>query len=584
MSKSWYKQELDEKRKILQAFWNQCMVTPDEKNITATTNFVISVHFPKDAQWEENVKSIMKKALMGQARTNEIRFDDFFNLFKDLPRIDIGRINVGANLGVTFPMPPEKENPTISSDDLSELRRYLQDTHMSAAVALGLPSGESVVPDFPENQSAFAFTLHSVGKVFTGMLIMELVRKGVITAGELDKPGVKLDEAITQKLPSAIRERLQQVTLHQLMTHTAGFGNYLDQYLSALAHEEKPKIESLKDFLPFFDQSTGYELCLMRVKDTDALSDLGLLRIEGRTPVILVKKGETVYVYGKNTAGKIGYTQLDADKFADITFPEVGRETKLDQDQKYAKVYDEIAAKGGCARYSNAGMVLLGLAIEHLCQKSYYDVLREYVVTPAQMECFSMSRPKENAQWNPDDPVILHMVGSSAGGSWTTAKDLAKFGQWIYECSKDPEMKGLLEKYGQEFYDAKLQTVSHSGGAGNPLSSAFLEVSLKTGAVVAVFSNDAMAPVLTEMVQRNIFHQEIDTALTSEVNAASGNISEPSSESKILSTLKVTSSVVPPTMAQDVAVLGDDEKTSKKQLCELKKTSDVQPIIPSEVP
>ena len=98
---------------------------------------------------------------------------------------------------------------------------------------------------------------------------------------------------------------------------------------------------------------------------------------------------------------------------------------------------------------------------------------------------------------------------------------------------------------GQEFYDAKLQVVSHVGGAGKPLSSAFLEVSLKTGAVVAVFSNEAMVYALNSMVQRQVFHQKRDAA--------------PSSETEILSALKVTQPAVA------AAVMDAGKKLAEKE-------------------
>lgn len=96
------------------------------------------------------------------------------------------------------------------------------------------------------------------------------------------------------------------------------------------------------------------------------------------------------------------------------------------------------------------------------------------------------------------------MVGSPAGGSWITAEDLAKFGQWIYKQVKaDAGLELLMQKYGQEFYDAKSQAVYHPGGG--PSSSAWLSVSLKTGAVVATLSDQpAMAGDL-HMVQRHVF-------------------------------------------------------------------------------
>ncbi len=63
-----------------------------------------------------------------------------------------------------------------------------------------------------------------------------------------------------------------------------------------------------------------------------------------------------------------------------------------------------------------------------------------------------------------------------------------------------------MKKYGQEFYKAKDRVVSHNGGI--PSSSAFFSVSLKTGAIVAILSDQPdMAFDLKGMVQKKIFSE-----------------------------------------------------------------------------
>ena len=124
------------------------------------------------------------------------------------------------------------------------------------------------------------------------------------------------------------------------------------------------------------------------------------------------------------------------------------------------------------------------------------------------MPSFSLSKPK-NGKYNLEDSVAPHLVGSPAGRYWTTA-DSAKFGQWLYKKStSDPAFKTLINKYGQEFYHSDNQTIAHFGAILS--SSAVLSVSLKTGATIAILSNQPLGLTsdLNTMIQTHIFSKEL---------------------------------------------------------------------------
>lgn len=120
------------------------------------------------------------------------------------------------------------------------------------------------------------------------------------------------------------------------------------------------------------------------------------------------------------------------------------------------------------------------------------------------LQSFSPYKPY-NGRFNAEDKMAPHIAGSPAGGYWITSADLGKFGLWIYkECSLDNRLKQMMAKYGQEFYDKDREVVAHSGGIQS--SSAYLYVSLKTGGILAVLSDQpCMAFDLRLAVQREIF-------------------------------------------------------------------------------
>lgn len=169
----------------------------------------------------------------------------------------------------------------------------------------------------------------------------------------------------------------------------------------------------------------------------------------------------------------------------------------------------------GVTRYSNVGLLLVGLAIKHAYEQKYkhpinYDVLlQNMLIKFIGMDSFNVLKPA-NGKYNLEDPIAPFIAGSPAGGYWMTSGDLAKFGQWLYQkTSDDSRFNALIKKYGQEFYYSEEDTIAHGGGIAS--SSAFFSVSFKTGAVLAIESNQPPgdADDLKTMIQRHIFAKEI---------------------------------------------------------------------------
>lgn len=418
---NWFNEELSEKQKILEAFWQKRIMLYNQKSVDDFKATIIVNHFPKDSSWEMKIEKLFEDAV-----AKRINFNLFFDGLKDQPFLIIEIMNTVEKL---IPQDQFKETyPHITKSNLKSLEEYIKDKRFSASITLGAKKAKLITPDFPENQSHYTFAIHSVGKVFTGILTLIMIRENILSENDLSSP-VQLDENVKQQLPPAVREQLQKVTLYQLMTHKAGLGDYLGNYCLAISQGHIPSIKQAEDFLPFVE---------------------------------------------------------------DKAFP-IGE-----------------------FRYSNAGILLVGLAIKHAYEKKfhepidYHDILQKYIIGKVGMPSFSPWKP-QNGKFNLNDPVAPYIVGSPAGGYWVTAEDLARFGQWIYKKSyADPAFKKLIEQYGQEFYDADRQIIVHAGGI--PSSMAFFSVSLKTGGILSFVSNQPppQASDLKEMIQRHIFSKKIE--------------------------------------------------------------------------
>lgn len=425
---SWWQEELAEKHKVLLVFWQEKIINYNQKSVDEFKKTIIYTHFPQDSRWQTKIEKIFQDAI-----SKQIQFDVFFNLLQDLP------LNLIRGMNHFEKLVPEDEfeqaSTQVKKSDIFDIIQYVKDKKLSVALTLGSAQQGLMTPDFPENQSRYPFAMHSVGKVFTGILALIMLREDIFLEEDLQCP-VQFDDSITKQLPLVVREQLKIVTLYQLMTHRSGLGSYLGNYMQTIEQGKIPEIKSIEDFLPFIEEKT---------------------------------------------------------------YP-VGEE-----------------------RYSNDGILLVGLAIKQAYEKKfdlsveYNDILRQYIISEVGMPSFTPWKP-ENAKCNAHDPISPHIVGSPAGGYWVTAEDLAKFGQWIYnKSSGDPIFKALIEKYGQEFYQADSMTIAHAGGI--PSSSAFLSVSLKTGAIITTLSDQSqMAVDLNKMIQEHIFLKKKQLVLENSIN------------------------------------------------------------------
>jgi CubicO group peptidase (beta-lactamase class C family) len=424
MLATWFESELNDKRKILQAFWDKKIATPD-RDFAAINKFEDNLkkfHFPQDPTYDEKIEMLFNNAIAGK-----INFEQFFATLQHRSLPNFSALNTEAKL-IQFPPAEEKLDLKVNAEDIAKIRQYMSDTNISAVIALGnAKKQELTVIASGGNKTSDIFGLFSVSKILTGILVFKMLSgdKKVLQEKDLTTKGIKLDTKVMEALPKIIQERLKEVTLHQLMTHMAGIGDYAENANAEIQRRidtGEPQIRSMGDLLRLIEY---------------------------------------------------------------MLYP-------IDQ-----------------THYSNAGILLLGFALEHAYNTkhsgepplSYNDILKKYLLDVIGMDNFSFAMPKSTEEhqvkYNLMDNIAPHWIGNPAGGNWITVTDLVKFGQWLYdEYAKNPAFKDFLATYGREFYSANNQVIGH-GGASRSSSSDFM-VSLKTGTIIATLSNqpDAAAQSL----------------------------------------------------------------------------------------
>ncbi len=165
-------------------------------------------------------------------------------------------------------------------------------------------------------------------------------------------------------------------------------------------------------------------------------------------------------------------------------------------------------------RYSNYGMLLLGVVIERVTGQSYYDYVQEHVYKPAGMT-MSGSQPEDETvpgrsigymrseatgAWVPNTDTLPYR-GTSAGGGYSTVGDLYRFAyallghRLLSVASTELLITGKGDarggKYAYGFEDMRDANgngyVGHGGGA--PGMNGDLKIYPRSGYVIVVLAN-----------------------------------------------------------------------------------------------
>ena len=161
-------------------------------------------------------------------------------------------------------------------------------------------------------------------------------------------------------------------------------------------------------------------------------------------------------------------------------------------------------------RYSNTGMLILGVVIESVSGMDYFDFIRKEIYQPAGMhhtDCYEMDYPVENlaigyipttrADYSWENNLYKHVIkGGPAGGGFSTVRDLHQFAyamltnQLVSAEMQDQMWTDHSDAYGFGFGIEEGdggKVVGHGGGF--PGLNGDLDIFVESGYIVAVLSN-----------------------------------------------------------------------------------------------
>lgn len=242
----------------------------ERKALPVFQHLVAETYWNQYATSVDKDHSMLKKVISESSTSKEQTFLDFekafssqnkslfCSLFSHLEFYQLYRIVGGERLNIQ--MPNVKDGSVDVSDPKfsAEIKDYLKERGFTGVVALSDGRNDLVVrTDNIENDST-PMSIHSVGKVATGLLVLRLLEGGIIKEEDLKKP-IQLDEQVVRVLPEKVQQRLRETTFLDVMTHKSGIGDYLKGYQDAVQDAIKlgkpiPEMASAASFVKYADE------------------------------------------------------------------------------------------------------------------------------------------------------------------------------------------------------------------------------------------------------------------------------------------------------------------------------------------
>jgi hypothetical protein len=218
MNNSWINQEIIIKNKLIDLLPNKIYNLKDKKQLI---NFI-------------NLQLNKKYTLNNFNNLEKIK-----NIIINLNLTDLYQINNGENFNII------KSN-TIPNIYIKKIKQYILDKKLNISCSI-FHNNKNIL-----NYNNEIYAMHSIGKVFTGFLIMILLNLKIITEKDINSP-IQIDPTILNTIPIKVKNRLKTTTMLDAMTHMSGLKDYLTKYLDALKINNKINTLNPEDFVKYID-------------------------------------------------------------------------------------------------------------------------------------------------------------------------------------------------------------------------------------------------------------------------------------------------------------------------------------------
>lgn len=218
MNNRWINQEIIIKNKLIDLLPNKIYNLKDKKQLIFFINSQLNKKYTLN-----NFNNIEK----------------IKNIIINLNLTDLYQINNGENFNII------KSN-TIPNIYIKKIKQYIFDKKLNISCSI-FDNNKNIL-----NYNNEIYAMHSIGKVFTGFLIMILLNLKIITKKDINSP-IQIDPIILNTMPIKVKNRLKTTTMLDAMTHMSGLKDYLTKYSDALKINNKINPLNPEDFVKYID-------------------------------------------------------------------------------------------------------------------------------------------------------------------------------------------------------------------------------------------------------------------------------------------------------------------------------------------
>lgn len=239
--------------------------------------------FIKDKYKENNFYVYLDENHIYHNEGQKINKKDFINIFNKINHIHLIDIAIGEKFINNYINYNPHYLSNINTSTFDKINNYSKYINFNGIISLSTLSPksnsllvENIISDDAHLDDCFA--IHSVGKIFTGLLLIILIDRKILNENVINET-IKLDNDVLNVLPSDVKNHLKNIKLCDVMVHKSGLHDYLGNYYDDIdnavrSHKQIPNPFQPEDFLKYADDIISSN---NRLDNNYVYSNLGIL-------------------------------------------------------------------------------------------------------------------------------------------------------------------------------------------------------------------------------------------------------------------------------------------------------------------
>lgn len=156
-------------------------------------------------------------------------------MFESLDVINLLKLNSFQKLNIV-------EMNNVPNININQINKYIYDKNRNLSYSF-----QNYDNKFDYN-GEYIYAMHSIGKIFTGFVIILLLYDKTIDENMMHEP-IQLEKTVLNKLDNNARTRLKDTNFLDVMTHYSGLDDFMENYINAIKNKKIENIYILQSLI-----------------------------------------------------------------------------------------------------------------------------------------------------------------------------------------------------------------------------------------------------------------------------------------------------------------------------------------------